>query len=89
MQPRDALVPKKSADALDRLEVIAVPNGPDSSAVEKGLMDGEVEAVAGGLHARPVERALPTADGDAAAARAPEGVVVDSVAEQQQVDPRV
>jgi hypothetical protein len=52
-------------------------------------MDGEVEAVAGRLHARPVERALPTADGDAAAAGAPKGVVVDSVPEQQQIDTRV
>jgi hypothetical protein len=89
MQPRDALVPKKSADALDRPEVLPVPHGPDAPAVHKGLMDGEIEPVARSLHARAVEGAIPAADGDPAAARTAEGVVVDTVLEEQELDPRV
>ena len=43
MQPRDGLVPKKGADALDRPEVLAVPHGPDTASVDEGLVHGKVE----------------------------------------------
>jgi hypothetical protein len=87
MQPRDGLVPKKSADSPDRLEVRPVPHGPDASAVDQGLVDREVEAMAGGLHAGAVERARTPVDRDTATPGTAERVVVDSVLEEQQVDP--
>ena len=83
MQPRDGLVPKQSADTLDGVEILSVPHRPDPTAVNEGLVDREVQPVAGGLHARPVERALSSNDRDAAAAGTPEGVVVDAVPEEQ------
>jgi hypothetical protein len=89
MQPRDGLVPKKGADALDRAEILPVPHGPDAPAVHEGLVDREVEPVGRSLHARAVERALPAADRDPAAARTAEGVAVDTVLEEQELDPRV
>jgi hypothetical protein len=89
MQPRDGLVPKKGADAFDRPELLAVPHGPDTASVQEGLVDGEVEPVAGGLHAGAVERTRPASDGDPAAARTPESVVVDAILEEQQIDSRV
>jgi hypothetical protein len=89
MQPRDGLVPKKSADSLDRLEVLPVPDGPDAATMHEGLVDSEVEPVAGGLHAGAVQRARSAADGDATATRAPERLVVDSVLEEQQLDARI
>jgi len=89
MQPRDGLVPEQSPDALDRLEVLPVANGPDPAAVEERLVDSEVEPVARSFHARPVEGARASLDGNAAAARAAKRGVVDSVLEEQEVDPRV
>jgi hypothetical protein len=89
MQPRDGLVPKQSANSTDRLEIHPVPHRPDASAVHEGLVDHEVEAMAGSLHAGAVERARTTADCDAAAPGTAERFVVDSVLEEQQVDPSV
>ena len=89
MQPRDGLVPKKRADSLDRPEVLPVPHGPDAAAMDESLVHGEIETVRGDLHAGAVQRARSAADGDAAAAGTPEGLMVDSVLEEQQLDPRV
>ena len=89
MQPRDGLVPKKGADALDRPEILAMLHGPDTASVQEGLVHRKIEPVAGNLHAGAVERTRPPSDGDPAAARAAESLVIDAVLEEQQIDPRI
>src|SRR5215831_2740114 len=82
-------VAQDRADALDRLEVLALLEGPDRAAVSQRLVQGEIEPVAALLHLRPVERAVPRLGGDPAASGALPGLVLRAVLEEEQLDPTV
>src|SRR5207244_4308946 len=84
--PRGASVAEHGADALDRVEVLALAQRPDRPAVGKRLVHCEVEPVLALLHARAVQRTRPTLRGETPARRALPGMVVGPVLEEQQLD---
>src|SRR5215217_7379799 len=81
-----ALVAEERPDALDGIEVAMVLDGPDGSAVDERLVNGEVQPVIRALHARPVEWTLAALSRDTAAVRAAGGRPVRALPEKKQFD---
>ena len=63
-----------------------VLDGPDGSAVDERLVNGEVQPVIRALHARPVEWTLAALSRDTAAVRAAGGRPVRALPEKKQFD---
>ncbi len=63
-----------------------VLNGPNGSAVDECLVNGEVQPVIRALHARPIERALADPGRDTAATRAAGGGPVRALLEEEKFD---
>src|SRR5919202_1079023 len=66
-----------------------VLDGPHATAVDKRLVNCEIEPLVRMFHARAVERALAVVDRDAAATGAAGRGVVDAFLEEQEVDATV
>src|SRR6185503_4573243 len=86
---RRGLEAEQGPDALDGLEVLALPDREHRPAVRERLVHGQVETVVAVLHLRAVKRAGAAFDPDAAARRALPGLVVDALLEEEQVDAAV